>query len=108
MNRKHVLGAAAGAIAATVDVIAIAAVDGGLGLVGLQAALFWLVAGWLVVLADTGLGAISHALIVTHALAAPWVLAEVGAGRPDHVVPMLVMNTVFAFGFAFAHSRARR
>ena len=103
-------GLAAGLGAALADVLLIAVVDPHISpWVVLQALLFWTVAGWVVMVSDSGLGRFAHSIVTTLALGSPWIVKEAFADRHfEFLVPLVVQNLVFALWFGWIRSRARR
>jgi hypothetical protein len=109
MKKVWTWGLGAGAIAAALDLTLILLVDAGVSRwVLLEAASFWVVAGWVVVSSETGLGRYAHGIVTTVLLNLPWYVVEAFAsGHPEHFPPLVGMSIVFGAGFAWARGRAR-
>jgi hypothetical protein len=101
-------GIGAGAVAAILDVSLILAVDPSISRwVLLEAALFWMTAGWAVVASDSGLGRFGHGVLATVLLNLPWYVVEsFASGHPEHLPPLVAMSILFGLGFGWAKGRA--
>lgn len=101
-------GLGAGAVAGALDVALILAVDPRVShWVLLEAALFWMTAGGVVVASETGFGRYVHGVAVTVLLNLPWYVVEsFAAGHPEHLPPLILMSVVFGLGFGWARGHA--
>lgn len=102
-------GLGAGAIAATVDISLILAVEPTISRWALlEVALFWFPAGWFVVSTSSGLRRYAHGILITMLLSSPWYIVESFAkGKPEHLPPLVLMSIVFGVLFGWARGRAR-
>lgn len=106
-QRIRTYGVAAGLVAGALDVALILAVDSTAIWDSVEAFLFWLVAGWVVVCSDSGLGHRLHGVVVSVLLNLPWYIALGPAVKQvAHVPPLIVMSVLFGLGFGWARRRA--
>jgi Na+/H+-dicarboxylate symporter len=109
MKKMWAWGLGAGAVAASIDIGMILAVEPSISPWALlEVALFWVPAGWFVVATNSGLGRRAHPILITMLLASPWYIVESFAkGKPEHLPPLMIVSIVFGVLFGWARSRAR-
>lgn len=105
----HFKALLAGAVAGLLDVALIAVADPSAGgWVMAQSFLAWSITGWAVIVVPSQFPPMATAIVLTLVFNLPWFVAlGPGAGRWEHVPPLVAMSVLFGSGLGLVRRGAR-